>query len=108
MVYRSLIAVLSDVVAPECPARSLSVSCLWRDLGYAVGALLSGVIADLFDLEEAIAVVGGWTLSSGILAARAIAKACGVGQLTDECLAMASSFRRQSKATSVSVTMILL
>jgi MFS family permease len=68
MVYPSLIAVVSDVAAPEWRARSLSVYRFGRDLGYAVGALLSGVIADLLGIEWAIGVVGGLTLVSGIIA----------------------------------------
>ena len=69
MVYPSLIAIVTDVAAPEVRARSLSVYRFWRDLGYAIGALLAGVIADFFGLEWAIAVVGGLTLLSGVVAA---------------------------------------
>lgn len=72
MVYPSLIAVVSDVAAPEWRERSLSVYRFWRDLGYAVGAFLSGVIADMFGIEWAIGVVGGLTLISGIVAAAAM------------------------------------
>jgi MFS family permease len=72
MVYPSLIAVVSDVAAPEWRARSLSVYRFWRDLGYAIGALLAGAIADIFGLEWAIGVVGGLTLISGIIAAIAM------------------------------------
>jgi MFS family permease len=72
MVYPALIAVVGDVAAPEWRARSLSVYRFWRDLGYAIGALLAGVIADIFGLEWAIGVVGGLTLISGIIAAIAM------------------------------------
>jgi MFS family permease len=72
MVYPSLIAAVSDVAAPEWRARSLSVYRFWRDLGYAIGALLAGAIADIFGLEWAIGVVGGLTLISGIIAAIAM------------------------------------
>jgi hypothetical protein len=41
----------------------------WRDLGYAIGALLAGVIADLVGIGWAIGVVGGLTLLSGIITA---------------------------------------
>jgi MFS family permease len=46
MVYPSLIAAVSDASHPSWRARSLSVYRFWRDLGYAVGALSAGVIAD--------------------------------------------------------------
>jgi MFS family permease len=42
---------------------------LWRDLGYAVGALLAGVLADVFGMQWSIAVIGAVTLASGVLAA---------------------------------------
>ncbi len=51
MVYPSLIAAVSDASHPTWRARSLSVYRFWRDLGYAVGALSAGVIADLFGLS---------------------------------------------------------
>jgi MFS family permease len=79
MVYPSLIAIVTDVAVPEVRARSLSVYRFWRDLGYAIGALLSGVIADFFGLEWAIGVVGGLTLLSGITAAIAMRDALASG-----------------------------
>jgi MFS family permease len=69
MVYPALIAVVSDAAAPAWRARSLGVYRFWRDLGYAIGALLAGVLADLFGLNWAIAAVGGLTLLSGIVTA---------------------------------------
>jgi len=65
MVYPALLAVVSDAAAPAWRARSLGVYRFWRDLGYAIGALLAGVIADLIGLGWAIGVVGGLTLLSG-------------------------------------------
>jgi hypothetical protein len=53
-------------------ASSLGVYRFWRDLGYAVGALLSGLVADLVGLEAAIHLVAGLTLCSGFLVARAM------------------------------------
>ena len=49
--------------------RRLSVYRFWRDLGYAVGALASGVIADIFGFEAAILAIAALTFTSGILAA---------------------------------------
>jgi MFS family permease len=54
MVYPSLIAAVSDASHPSWRARSLSVYRFWRDLGYAVGALSAGIIADVFVLSGAV------------------------------------------------------
>ncbi len=69
LVYPALLAVVSDAAAPEWRARSLGVYRFWRDLGYAIGALLAGVIADLIGIGWAIGVVGGLTLLSGVITA---------------------------------------
>lgn len=69
MVYPSLIAAVSDASHPSWRARSLSVYRFWRDLGYAVGALAAGVIADLFGLAWAIAAIGVLTFFSGVVTA---------------------------------------
>jgi MFS family permease len=69
MVYPSLIAAVSDASHPTWRARSLSVYRFWRDLGYAVGALAAGIIADLLGFAWAIGVVAALTfLSGGIVA----------------------------------------
>jgi MFS family permease len=69
MVYPCLIAAVSDASHPTFRARSLSVYRFWRDLGYAVGALVSGVIADAFGFAWAIASIGALTFFSGLLVA---------------------------------------
>jgi MFS family permease len=69
MVYPTLIAAISDASHPTWRARSLSVYRFWRDLGYAIGALIAGVIGDLFGLAWAIAAVGMLTLVSGVIVA---------------------------------------
>lgn len=69
MVYPSLIAAVSDNSHPSWRARSLSVYRFWRDLGYAVGALCAGVIADTLGLSWAIASVGVTTFLSGVVVA---------------------------------------
>jgi MFS family permease len=69
MVYPSLIAAVSDASHPSWRARSLSVYRFWRDLGYAVGALSAGVIADAFGLSWAIASAGVLTFLSGVVVA---------------------------------------
>jgi MFS family permease len=65
MVYPTLLAVIGDVAHPEWRATSVGVYRLWRDGGYAVGALLAGVVADLLGLRWAIGAVGALTLVSG-------------------------------------------
>jgi MFS family permease len=67
MVYPSLIAAVSDASHPTWRARSLSVYRFWRDLGYAIGALSAGIIADFFGMAWAIAIVGALTFLSGTI-----------------------------------------
>jgi MFS family permease len=69
MVYPSLIAAVSDNSHPSWRARSLSVYRFWRDLGYAVGALSAGIIADSLGLSWAIGSVGVITFLSGVVVA---------------------------------------
>jgi MFS family permease len=68
MVYPSLLAAIGDAAHPTWRARSLSVYRFWRDLGYAVGALISGFVANLFGLAWAIHVAGLLTFLSGVFA----------------------------------------
>jgi len=72
MVYPSLIAAVSDASAPQWRARSLSVYRFWRDLGYAIGALSAGLIADRFGFAAAIYAVAGLTFVSGVVVAVAM------------------------------------
>jgi MFS family permease len=65
MVYPSLIAAVSDESHPSWRARSLSVYRFWRDLGYAVGALCAGIIADTLGISWAIGTAGALTFLSG-------------------------------------------
>jgi MFS family permease len=66
MVYPTLLASITDHAHPTWRASSLGVYRFWRDLGYAIGALLSGLIADAVGLEAAIHVVAALTLLSGV------------------------------------------
>ena len=68
-VYPTLIAAISDAAHPAMRARALSVYRFWRDIGYAVGALASGLIADIFGFEVAIYAIAVLTYSSGVIAA---------------------------------------
>jgi MFS family permease len=65
MVYPTLIATIGDVAAPDWRASAIGVYRLWRDGGYVVGALLAGVLADLFGMAWAIGAVAVLTLASG-------------------------------------------
>ena len=72
MVYPSLIAAVSDASHPTWRARSLSVYRFWRDLGYAIGALSAGIIADIFGMAWAIGSIAGLTFLSGMVVALAM------------------------------------
>jgi len=69
MVYPSLIAAVSDASHPSWRARSLSVYRFWRDLGYAIGALSGGIIADFFGMVWAIGAIAALTFVSGAIVA---------------------------------------
>lgn len=69
MVYPTLLAAISDVAYPTWRGSAVGVYRLWRDLGYAIGALLAGLLADALGISFAIAVIGGLTLLSGIIVA---------------------------------------
>ena len=69
MVYPTLLAAIGDVVHPAWRASTVGVYRLWRDLGYAIGALLSGIVADLFGINAAMWLVAALTFLSGLIAA---------------------------------------
>jgi MFS family permease len=70
LVYPTLLAAVSDVVHPELRASSVGVYRFWRDMGYAFGALLSGIIADRFGISWAIGTIGALTFISGVEVAK--------------------------------------
>src|SRR6266545_974166 len=69
MVYPTLLAAIGDVAHPSWRASAVGVYRLWRDLGYAVGALLAGVVADRLGTRAAIWLVAAITFASGLFAA---------------------------------------
>jgi MFS family permease len=69
MVYPTLLAAIGDVAHPTWRGSAVGVYRLWRDLGYALGALLAGVTADLLGLAPAIWIIAGLTFASGVVAA---------------------------------------
>jgi MFS family permease len=67
MVYPTLLAAIGDVAHPTWRARSVGIYRLWRDGGFAVGALLAGALADMFDISVAIWAIAALTAASGIV-----------------------------------------
>ncbi|WP_342379986.1 MFS transporter [Myxococcus stipitatus] len=66
MVYPTLLAAIGDVAHPSWRASAVGVYRLWRDSGYALGALLAGILADSFGLVTATLVVAALNLASGV------------------------------------------
>mgnify|MGYP000259451079 FL=1 len=66
MVYPTLLAAIGDVAHPSWRASAVGVYRLWRDSGYAVGALVSGAVADAFGIPAAILAVAALTFLSGV------------------------------------------
>ena len=69
MVYPTLLAAIGDVAHPSWRASSVGVYRLWRDLGYAFGALIAGVTADALGLPAAMQLVAVLTFLSGVVVA---------------------------------------
>ncbi len=69
LVYPTLLAAVSDVAHPDWRASAVGVYRLWRDAGYAVGALAAGLLADTFGGRTAIAAIGALTFLSGAVVA---------------------------------------
>jgi MFS family permease len=66
LVYPTLLAAISDQVAPFARAPTIGVYRFWRDMGYVVGGLVAGVAADAVSFEAAIALVAAATAASGL------------------------------------------
>jgi MFS family permease len=69
MVYPTLLASIGDVAHPAWRARSVGVYRLWRDGGFAAGALLAGVVADVWGIRVAVWTVAVLTALSGLVVA---------------------------------------
>ena len=69
MVYPTLLAAIGDVAHPSWRASSVGVYRLWRDLGYAIGALVAGIAADALGLSAAMWIVAALTFASGAVVA---------------------------------------
>jgi MFS family permease len=77
MVYPTLLAAIGDVAHPSWRARAVGIYRLWRDGGFAVGALVAGVLADVASIEVAIVTVAAITALSGLLVAVRMAETYG-------------------------------
>jgi len=69
MVYPTLLAAIGDVALPSWRASAIGVYRFWRDLGYAIGAVVAGVSADLLGLAGAMWIIAGVTFASGVVTA---------------------------------------
>lgn len=72
MVYPTLLAAISDVAQPQWRSSAIGVYRLWRDMGYALGALLGGWLADQIGMPPAIALIGALTFVSGVVVSLAM------------------------------------
>ena len=69
MVYPTLLAAIGDVAHPQWRGRAVGIYRVWRDLGYAVGAVMGGVVADLWSLRAAVWVASAVSLASALVVA---------------------------------------
>jgi MFS family permease len=67
MVYPTLLAAIGDTAHPSWRASAVGVYRLWRDLGYAVGAILAGVVADLLGITASLVAIAALTFASGLV-----------------------------------------
>jgi MFS family permease len=67
MVYPTFLATVAENTNPQDRAKSIGIFRLWRDLGYAIGAILTGIIADLISIDAAIIFIGLLTLISALI-----------------------------------------
>ena len=67
MVYPTFLATVAENTNPQDRAKSIGVFRLWRDLGYAIGAILTGIIADLININAAILFIGLLTFASALI-----------------------------------------
>ncbi len=67
LVYPTFLSTIAQTTSPKQRAESIGTFRLWRDLGYAFGALISGVTADVFGIQYAIFLIGGLTIISSLV-----------------------------------------
>ncbi len=81
MVYPTLLAAIGDVAHPGWRASAVGIYRLWRDSGYAAGAVLAGLVADAFGLEAAVWCIAALTLASGVVVLVRMRETLGRGAL---------------------------
>ncbi len=74
LVYPTLLATVSDIAEPSWRASAVGVYRMWRDSGYAIGGLLSGLLADSLGIPFTITAIGMLTLISGMIVASVMAE----------------------------------
>jgi MFS family permease len=84
MVYPTLLAAIGDVAHPSWRASAVGVYRLWRDLGYAIGALLAGLTADAFGVNAALWVIAALTFASGTVSAGRMAETLPATRLSQQ------------------------
>jgi MFS family permease len=99
MVYPALLAAVGDVAHPAWRATSVGVYRFWRDLGYAVGALMAGVVAALFGLVWAVHVAGILTALSGLLAWAQMSETLPGARMTVDDAALGTAAATRNSAT---------
>lgn len=67
LVYPTFLSTIAQVTSPKQRAESIGTFRLWRDLGYAFGAIISGITADLFGIEYAVFLIGALTVGSALI-----------------------------------------
>lgn len=67
LVYPTFLSTIAQATSPKQRAEIIGTFRLWRDLGYAIGALISGVTADLFGIDYAVLLIGGLTIISSLI-----------------------------------------
>lgn len=67
LVYPTFLATIAQATSPKQRAESIGTFRLWRDLGYAFGAVISGITADVFGVDYAIFLIGGLTIVSSLI-----------------------------------------
>jgi MFS family permease len=67
LVYPTFMATIAQATSPNQRAESIGTFRLWRDLGYAFGAIISGITADVFGIKYAILLIGGLTVISSLI-----------------------------------------
>lgn len=67
LVYPTFLSTIAEAVNPSQRAEIIGIFRLWRDLGYALGAIISGITADIFGIQSGIILIGILTLISSMI-----------------------------------------